>query len=67
MSDGRFKPGEHHSRATEIQPGEYQIEKAGDMVLTKTAQTRMVGNSVPPPVARAIVEANLGGVEARAA
>ena len=26
--------------------------------MTKTAQVRMVGNSVCPPVARAIVEAN---------
>jgi DNA (cytosine-5)-methyltransferase 1 len=35
--------------------------------LTKTAQTRMCGNSVCPPIARAIVEANCGELAAAAA
>lgn len=37
----------------------YQIERGGDgRVLTKTAQVRMCGNSVCPPMARAYVAAN---------
>ena len=35
--------------------------------LSKTAQIRMCGNSVSPPVAAAIVQANLGAAAARAA
>jgi DNA (cytosine-5)-methyltransferase 1 len=40
-------------------PESYQIDRGGDgRVLTKTAQVRMCGNSVCPPMARAYVEAN---------
>lgn len=40
-------------------PESYQIERGGDgRVLTKTAQVRMCGNSVCPPMARAYVAAN---------
>ena len=41
-------------------PDTYSLEATchGDTI-TKTAQTRMVGNSVCPPVAQALVSANL--------
>ena len=40
-------------------PADYRIDQTADgRPLTKTAQVRMVGNSVCPPVARAIVAAN---------
>jgi len=40
-------------------PENYQIDTGGDgRPLTKTAQVRMCGNSVCPPMARAIVAAN---------
>jgi len=40
-------------------PESYQIDRGGDgRVLTKTAQVRMCGNSVCPPMARAYVAAN---------
>lgn len=40
-------------------PESYQIERGGDgRVLTKTAQVRMCGNSVAPPMAEAYVRAN---------
>lgn len=40
-------------------PENYQIERGGDgRVLTKTAQVRMCGNSVCPPMAKAYVAAN---------
>ncbi len=51
-------------------PDSYQIERgAEDEAMTQEAQVRMVGNSVPPPMAEAIVRANLLGVaeEAEAA
>jgi len=42
--------------------------KTGDRItLTKTAQVRLVGNSVCPPLARAIVAANYSDVEMRRA
>lgn len=42
-------------------PDDYAIEAGPDGAkLTKTAQVRMAGNSVCPPVARAIVEAQFG-------
>ncbi len=40
-------------------PDDYVIEQAGGERITKTNQTRMVGNSVCPMVAEAIVRANL--------
>ncbi len=41
-------------------PDTYRIEHgANGERFTKTAQIRMVGNSVSPPVAKAIVEANV--------
>lgn len=40
-------------------PDSYVIDHALGRRLTKTAQVRMCGNSVPPPVATAIVRANL--------
>jgi DNA (cytosine-5)-methyltransferase 1 len=40
-------------------PDSYRIEHGADgRALTKTAQVRMCGNSVCPPLARAIVAAN---------
>lgn len=47
----------------------YEIAPVGPKgkPLSKTAQIRMCGNSVSPPVAAAIVRANVGAVEARAA
>lgn len=40
-------------------PPSYQIERGGDgRILTKTAQVRMCGNSVSPPMAEAYVAAN---------
>lgn len=40
-------------------PASYQIDRGADgRALTKTAQVRMCGNSVCPPLARAIVAAN---------
>ena len=40
-------------------PEDYRIDKGADgKALTKTAQVRMCGNSVCPPLARVIVEAN---------
>ena len=40
-------------------PESYQIERGGDgRILTKTAQVRMCGNSVCPPMAKAYVAAN---------
>lgn len=52
-------------------PGDYEIHTvpmksalgiAGQAKLTKKAQTRLVGNSVPPHVAAAIIGANVGAV-----
>jgi DNA (cytosine-5)-methyltransferase 1 len=51
-------------------PDDYRIDLAGPKgkPLTKTAQVRMVGNSVSPPVAAAIVRANcVAGESARRA
>lgn len=39
-------------------PSEYRIEEAGGKALTKSAQTRMAGNSVVPLMAQKIVAAN---------
>ena len=40
-------------------PTDYQIDRGADgKPMTKTAQVRMVGNSVCPPLAKAIVSAN---------
>ena len=44
-------------------PESYQIDHGGDgRPLTKTAQVRMCGNSVCPPMSRAIVAANYSEV-----
>lgn len=41
-------------------PDDYRIDiNVGGRPLTKTAQVRMVGNSVPPPMAAALVRANV--------
>ena len=53
-------------------PGSYVIEYGIDergqrLELTKTAQVRMCGNSVAPPVAAALVRANLGELAIRRA
>lgn len=46
-------------------PDDYVIDfEIGGRALTKTAQIRMCGNSVSPPVAAAIVRANMAGAEA---
>jgi DNA (cytosine-5)-methyltransferase 1 len=39
-------------------PDSYRIEEAGGRTLTKTEQTRMCGNSVPPVMASALIRAN---------
>jgi DNA (cytosine-5)-methyltransferase 1 len=39
-------------------PDRYRIDSAGGQALTKTAQVRMAGNSVCPPIAAALVSAN---------
>jgi len=45
-------------------PRSYQIERGADgEPMTKKVQVRMCGNSVPPPMAAAIVRANLVAVE----
>lgn len=45
-------------------PESYQIDRGADgRALTKTAQVRMCGNSVCPPLARALVAANYSEVE----
>lgn len=47
-------------------PDSYRIDvKFNGKPLTKTAQVRMCGNSVCPPLAEAIVRANLGELERR--
>jgi DNA (cytosine-5)-methyltransferase 1 len=49
-------------------PDSYAIDRGADgRVLSKAAQVRMCGNSVCPPLARAIVEANFVEVEVRRA
>jgi DNA (cytosine-5)-methyltransferase 1 len=48
--------------------GDYVIDpQFNGKPMTKEAQVRMCGNSVPPPVARALVEANLFTNQVRAA
>lgn len=47
-------------------PDEYRIDAGpSGRPLTKSAQTRMAGNSVAPPVAAAIIAANLADGEQR--
>jgi DNA (cytosine-5)-methyltransferase 1 len=48
-------------------PDTYVIDTAGGARLTKTAQVRLVGNSVCPPLARALVAANFAAGAARRA
>ena len=49
-------------------PGTYAIDaRVGKKRLTKTAQIALAGNSVCPPLARALVEANLGAPSERRA
>ena len=49
----------HELYAAQGFPPDYQIDRGADgRPMTKTAQVRMVGNSVCPPVARAVVLAN---------
>lgn len=49
----------HELYAAQGFPIDYQIDRGADgRPMTKTAQVRMVGNSVCPPVARAVVLAN---------
>jgi DNA (cytosine-5)-methyltransferase 1 len=53
----------HELFAAQGFPSTYRIEPSvGGKPLTKTAQIRCAGNSVCPPVAEAIVAANLAGV-----
>lgn len=43
-------------------PDSYVIDRGADgKPLTKTAQVRMIGNSVCPPIARAIIRAQFAG------
>lgn len=47
-------------------PDSYRIDRGADgRKLTKTEQVRMVGNSVSPPIAAALVRANVPGLIAR--
>lgn len=47
-------------------PGSYRIDRGADgRKLTKTEQVRMVGNSVSPPIAAALVRANVPDMIAR--
>lgn len=46
-------------------PDHYRIERAGSVILTKAQQVRLVGNSVPPDVAAALVAANCPELIAR--
>lgn len=47
-------------------PDSYRIERGADgQRLTKTIQVRMVGNSVPPPVAASLVKSNVPSLIAR--
>lgn len=47
-------------------PDGYRIDKGADgRKLTKTEQVRMVGNSVSPPMAAALVTANVPELRAR--
>ncbi|UWR40220.1 DNA cytosine methyltransferase [Phaeobacter inhibens] len=39
-------------------PDRYQIDRAGERIMTKTEQTRMCGNSVPPVMAEVLASAN---------
>ena len=49
-------------------PDSYVIDlKVGGRRITKTQQIALAGNSVPPDLARALVEANVGTAERRAA
>jgi len=51
-------PGELY-RAQGFPPGYVINPQVEGKPLTKTAQVRMCGNSVPPPVAAALVRANV--------
>ncbi len=55
----------HELFAAQGFPSNYIIDECNGRKLSKTAQVRMVGNSVSPCVARALVEANLGQVAKR--
>lgn len=58
----------HELYAAQGFPANYRIDKCADgKPLTKTAQVRMCGNSVCPPIARLLVEANYGIYERRKA
>ena len=47
-------------------PESYAIDKgAAGEPITKTAQVRMCGNSVCPPLARALVDANFSEAQAQ--
>jgi DNA (cytosine-5)-methyltransferase 1 len=48
-------------------PETYEFRRSFDQILTKTAQVRLVGNSVCPPVASAVVAAQFGTRRARIA
>ena len=49
----------NHDREAVSFPASYIIERGADgRALTKTAQVRLCGNSVCPPIARALVAAN---------
>jgi DNA (cytosine-5)-methyltransferase 1 len=49
-------------------PDSYRIDVSfNGKQMTKTAQVRMCGNSVCPPLAEAIVRANFGAVDAEVA
>ncbi|GLO71419.1 hypothetical protein MACH17_29360 [Phaeobacter inhibens] len=48
-------------------PDHYQIDRAGERIMTKTEQTRMCGNSVPPVMAEALASANAAHLDVPAA
>ncbi len=58
----------HELFAAQGFPADYDIRpEHNGKPITKTAQIRLAGNSVCPPIAQALVAANLGGKEARCA
>lgn len=50
----------HELAAAQGFPAHYNFTKAGDKAVTKTTQIRLIGNSVCPPMAQALVAANFG-------
>ncbi|MGJ8514744.1 DNA cytosine methyltransferase [Carnimonas bestiolae] len=50
----------HELAAAQGFPESYSFDRIGDRPLSKAHQVRLIGNSVCPPLAKALVEANFG-------